>query len=265
MKKSSRKQCLVKSNSFSAQRMKPYGFTLIELLVVIAIIAILAAILLPALNSARERGRAASCINNLKQIGMAFQQYGDANDGVIVLAFQTNRGWGSAMFASKVDNTWCQRGDYLPTDLDLVNCPSGLPNTTNNNFGKAGYGAPYHFSAHPRYTAESGALAQGPLVSSTVVHTGKVQSSTTFMLVGDSQCDSNTNTIGQGQFGYFYTASGVSIASGQAAKFMLRHADRMNTAMLDGHAEAVDGGTIKNWDSSKTFTVLDASGSSKTL
>jgi prepilin-type N-terminal cleavage/methylation domain-containing protein len=71
------------------------GFTLIELLVVIAIIAILAAMLLPVLAAAKEKGRRASCTSNLHQIGVALQMYtGDNHD--LLPSMPKNPGTGSA-------------------------------------------------------------------------------------------------------------------------------------------------------------------------
>ncbi|MGD1043189.1 MAG: type II secretion system protein, partial [Sedimentisphaerales bacterium] len=60
------------------------GFTLVELLVVIAIIALLMAVLLPALNRAREQGKRIVCLNNLKQLTLGWMNYATANNEKLV-------------------------------------------------------------------------------------------------------------------------------------------------------------------------------------
>ena len=117
--------------SFRHGGVKQICFTLIELLVVIAIIAILAAILLPALNSARERGRAASCISNFKQLGTATVQYLQDNEEWYFLAAMAypNKHWswgdGTGALTPYLGNDKCFiLGGYNEGKTSNFVCPS---------------------------------------------------------------------------------------------------------------------------------------------
>jgi prepilin-type N-terminal cleavage/methylation domain-containing protein len=126
---------------------KGIGFTLIELLVVISIIALLLALLIPVLRSAKERGQRAVCLSNLKQLTLAWTAYAEAHDGKLVdgHAFGTytrtrgtqtviiEKGWAGRAFIPQnsrhraVLQAHPDKGPLWPylRDIDIYRCPGG--------------------------------------------------------------------------------------------------------------------------------------------
>jgi len=122
---------------------KRRGFTLIELLVVIAIIAILMAILMPALHRAKEQGERAACLSNLKNLQLAWMMYADENDSKIVCGdsgeytqpkgeiYWVQRDYVQSMTPKQKEKAIMDGGLYPYTkDLKVYKCPQGVRGET---------------------------------------------------------------------------------------------------------------------------------------
>jgi prepilin-type N-terminal cleavage/methylation domain-containing protein/prepilin-type processing-associated H-X9-DG protein len=117
--------------------LKTFAFTLIELLFVIAIIAILAALLLPALSKAKQQAKTVGCLNNLKQLEVCFHLYA-VDNGDILPPNNSIMGFSDSGSSSNVDSlaagiSWCP--DHARTDTNTLDLQKGLLFSYNRSAG----------------------------------------------------------------------------------------------------------------------------------